>query len=223
MNQPEHTTAAVERCLQALADAPHPDPVVRELLGRSAARLEFLCRAMLYRSYPRLAKPPHSVLPEEMLSAVVERLIKAMRQVQPAGARQFFALANQHMRWELNDLARRLDQQESSLALIEHNIPAQETSGSPISPNALRMLEAIEQLPIDEREVFDLIRIQGMTQPEAAELLGVSVKTVQRRLARGLLLLSDRLSDLKPAPISSGSSTANGTSPTPSSPDCRRT
>ena len=42
-------------------------------------------------------------------SAVAERLLKAMREARPVNVRQFFALANQHMRWELNDLARRLD------------------------------------------------------------------------------------------------------------------
>ena len=53
------------------------------------------------------------------------------------------------------------------------------------------MLEAIDGLPEDEREVFDLVRIQGMTQAEAAEVLGVSAMTVQRRLNRGLLLLAE--------------------------------
>jgi RNA polymerase sigma-70 factor (ECF subfamily) len=62
------------------------------------------------------------------------------------------------------------------------------------------MLEAIETLPADEGEVFSLVRIQGMTQADAAEVLGVSVKTVQRRLNRGLVLLSAKLSDLQPAP-----------------------
>ena len=46
------------------------------------------------------------------------------------------------------------------------------------------MLRAIDGLPEDEREVFDLVRIQGLTQAEAAEVLGVSAKTVQRRLNR---------------------------------------
>ena len=36
------------------------------------------------------------------------------------------------------------------------------------------MLQAIGALPEDEREAFDLVRIHGMTQVEAAELLGVS-------------------------------------------------
>jgi hypothetical protein len=32
------------------------------------------------------------------------------------------------------------------------------------------MLGAIDELPEDEREVFDLVRIQGMTRAEAARL-----------------------------------------------------
>jgi RNA polymerase sigma-70 factor (ECF subfamily) len=60
------------------------------------------------------------------------------------------------------------------------------------------MLQAIGDLPEEEREVFDLVRIQGMTQVEAADVLGVSNKTVQRRLHRALLILSEALDDLRP-------------------------
>ena len=42
------------------------------------------------------------------------------------------------------------------------------------------------------------MRIQGMTQAEAAHVLGVSAETVKRRLSRGLLLLAVRLADLCP-------------------------
>ena len=78
-------------------------------------------------------------------------------------------------------------------------MPSPETSGSQLSPNTLRILEAIESLGEEEREVFDLVRIQGFSQTEAANLLGVSPKTVQRRLNKGLLLLAEKLSDLEPS------------------------
>ena len=58
------------------------------------------------------------------------------------------------------------------------------------------MLEAIDGLPEDEREAFDLVRIQGLTYAEAAELLVVAPKTVQRRLDRGLRLLTEQLGDI---------------------------
>lgn len=60
------------------------------------------------------------------------------------------------------------------------------------------MIEAIDGLPADEREVFDLVRVQGLTQVEAAEVIGVAPKTVKRRLGRGLRLMTERLRDLRP-------------------------
>lgn len=200
----DRTTAAVERFLNELAnvrgDAP-AEPIVRALLASAVNRLHLLCTTLLFRSYPRLTRPPLNLQSEEMLSSVVERLLKAMRQVHPKTVRQFFALASQHMRWELNDLARRLDEQGPAVELRDSLAPAApESSGSLLSANARRMLEAIDRLPDDEREVFSLVRIQGMTQTEAADVLGVSAKTVQRRLNRGLVLLADALADLQPAP-----------------------
>ena len=47
-------------------------------------------------------------------------------------------------------------------------MPAAESSGSSLGPDARRILEAIEDLPEDEREVFSLVRIQGLSQAEAA-------------------------------------------------------
>ena len=196
----EHTTIAVQRYLDELAgvsgDA-SAEPLIRALIGRSVGRLQLLCTTLLLRSYPRLAKPPLNLQPDEMLSSVVDRLLKALREVRPTTVRQFFALANRHMRWELNDLARRLDKETLALGLPEPGIASPETSGSQLSPNTLRILEAIESLPEDEREVFDLVRIQGFTQVEAAGVLCVSQKTVQRRLNKGLLLLTSQLRDLE--------------------------
>jgi RNA polymerase sigma-70 factor (ECF subfamily) len=129
---------------------------------------------------------------------VVERLLKALREARPATVRQFFALAGQHMRWELNDMARRLDEQPAAVALRDGLVPAPAGSDSGLSPEGRRMLEAIDRLPEGEREAFDLVRIQGLTQAEAAVVLGVSAMTVNRRLNRGLELLAEALGDLRP-------------------------
>lgn len=197
----EHTTNAVQRYLDELAgvsgDAP-AEPVVRALIERSVDRLRLLCSTLLFRSYPRLTRPPLNLEADELLSSVVHRLLKALREVRPTTVRQFFALANRHMRWELNDLARRLDKETPAHGLSGAVVVDPESSGSQLSPNTLRVLEAIESLPEEEREAFDLVRIQGFSQLEAADLIGVSPKTVRRRLNQGLLLLMDKLSDLEP-------------------------
>jgi len=194
----EQTTAVVQRYLDQLAGDSPAEPVVRALLDRAIRRLHLLCATLLYRSYPRLTQPPLNLQAEELLSAVAERLLKAMRQIRPQNVRQFFALANQHMRWELNDLARRLDEQPTIVELREGLVPAPASTGSGLSPNGRRMLEAIDNLPDDEREAFGLVRVQGMTQTEAARVLGVAAVTVKRRLNRGLRLLTEKLADLQP-------------------------
>jgi RNA polymerase sigma-70 factor (ECF subfamily) len=194
----EQTTAAVQNYLNALAGDQPAEPIVRALLDRSVRRLQVLCGNLLHRKYRRLTLPPLNLRTDEMVSAVVERLLKAMRSVRPQTVRQFFALVNQHMRWELNDLARRLDEQSSAAELREEFVPAPASSDSILTPDGRRMLEAIDKLPDDEREVFDLVRIQGLAQTEVAEVLGVSAKTVQRRLNRSLMLLANELEDLRP-------------------------
>jgi RNA polymerase sigma factor (sigma-70 family) len=194
----EHTTAVVQRYLDDLAADSPAEPIVRALLERSAHRLHVLCANLLFRSYPRLTKPPLNLETDEMLSGVVEGLLKAMRSIRPQTVRQFFALANQHMRWQLNDLARRLDEQPAVMELQEGIVPAPASSGSGISADGRRMLDAIDKLPDEEREVFGLVRLQGLTKTEAAEVLDVSAKTVQRRLNRARLLLAEELDDLRP-------------------------
>ena len=195
------TTKVVQRYLDQLAhltgDTP-AEPVIRALVERSVNRLHLLCSSMLLRSYPRLTRPPLNLETDEMLSSVVDRLLKALREVRPTNVRQFFALANRHMRWELNDMARRLDKETPAAGLDDAMVAGPVSSDSQLSPNTRRILEAIENLPEEEREAFDLIRIQNLTQPEAAEILGISQSTLHRRLKNGLLLLTEQLSDLDP-------------------------
>ena len=195
----EPTTVAVQRYLDALGGDAPAEPIIRELLERAVHRLERLCANLLHRSYPRLTQPPSNLETAELLGGVVEGLLKAMRSVRPQSVRQFFALANQHMRWQLNDLARRLDERPVSLELHEGVVPAPASSDSGITPDGRRMLAAIENLPDEEREVFGLVRLQGLTHVEAAGMLDVSAKTVQRRLNRASLLLSEELDNLRPS------------------------
>jgi len=194
----EPTTAVVQRYLDALAGDTADDAVIRALLDRAVCRLHHLCGTVLHRGYPRLTRPPLNLQSDEMLSAVVERLLKALREARPSNVRQFFALAGQHTRWELNDLARRLDHRPAAVELHEGLVPVDRGSDSAISPDVHRMLEGIDALPADEREAFDLVRVQGMTHAEAAGVLGVATRTVKRRLDRGLRLLTERLGDLRP-------------------------
>jgi RNA polymerase sigma factor (sigma-70 family) len=207
----DHTTVVVQRYLNELGGDTPSEPVIRALLDRATGRLQILCKHLLYRSYPRLTRPPFNLQADELLSSVVERLLKSLRTIRPQTVRQFFGLANQHIRWELSDLARRLDQMPSAAELHDSVVPGPQSSASLLSPAGQRMLEAIENLPAEEQEVFGLVRIQGLTQAESAAILGVSTKTVQRRLNRSLLLLAEQLRDLQPLPQQPADAKADGT------------
>ena len=198
MNE-EPTTVVIQRYLDALPGDAAAEPVVRELLERAAGRLRLLCGTLLHKSYPRLTRPPANLETDELLGDVVAGLLTALRKTRPPTVRRFFALANQHMRWQLNDLAGRLDKQPGVGALAESGVAASPaSSASGLGPDARRILEVIEGLPEDEREVFELVGIQGLTHAEAATVVGVSEKTVQRRLSEARLLLAERLADLRP-------------------------
>jgi RNA polymerase sigma-70 factor (ECF subfamily) len=198
MNE-EPTTAIIQRYLNALPGDSAAEPPIRELLERAVGRLRLLCARFLHKSYPRLTRPPVNLETDELLGGVVAGLLTALRTTRPPTVRRFFALANQHIRWQLSALARRLDEQPPAAALAESGVAASPSStASGLSPDGRRMLEAIEGLPEDEREVFDLVGIQGLTHGEAATVVGVSEKTVQRRLNRARFLLAERLADLRP-------------------------
>jgi RNA polymerase sigma-70 factor (ECF subfamily) len=198
MNE-EPTTAAIQRYLDARPGDNAAEPIIRDLLKRAAGRLRLLCANLLHGSYPRLTRPPVNLETDELLGSVVAGLPMTLRATRPATVRQFFAVARQHVRWQLNDLARRLDERPAAAALPEAGVAVPPNStGSGLTPDGRRVLSAIEGLPEDGRKVFDLVGVQGLTHGEAAAVVGVTEKTVRRRLNRARFLMAQRLADLRP-------------------------
>ena len=77
-----------------------------------------------------------------------------------------------------------------------HDSGEYEKTIEPQSPIEWMILhEAIEGLPKDAQEVFNLTLYDGCTQEEVSELLGVSVRTVKRRVQTAKLLLFEALRD----------------------------
>ena len=146
---------------------------MRNLLGRAVHRLEGLCAIMLHRDYPRLARPPSNLETDEMLGGVVEGLLKAMDSIRPQTVRHFFALANQHMRWQLNDLARRMDERPVAVELSEELLARPGQQRFRYHPGRTPDVGGDRQSAGGRREVFGLVRLQGLTHAEAAEVLDV--------------------------------------------------
>jgi RNA polymerase sigma-70 factor (ECF subfamily) len=63
--------------------------------------------------------------------------------------------------------------------------------------------EAIDTLPADEREVFQLVWYGGLQQKDVAELLDISVPTVQRRWYKARHLINQAMQGESP-PVGEG-------------------
>ncbi|MFO0880545.1 MAG: RNA polymerase sigma factor [Gemmataceae bacterium] len=138
---------------------------------------------------------------DDVLQKAMVRLHRALGHVRPPNVRALIGLAAQQIRWVLGDLVREASsttRPHLSLSGMSGPLQADELP-SPQSGEPGTLLEwadfhaAIERLPAEHRDLFDLLFYQGLTQPLAAELLGLSLRTVKRRWQHARLALQDAL------------------------------
>jgi len=68
--------------------------------------------------------------------------------------------------------------------------PYSEPEGLAVAKEVGRLLEgALEQLPSSQREAFELMRFDGLSQEEAASVLGISVSALKFRAYRAVVAL----------------------------------
>ena len=161
---------------------------VDALLRQSEERLTWLARRM-FGDFERVRRWADT---GDVLQNAMIRLLAALRQVKPQNPRAFLALATLQIRRELIDLARRFYGPQGMGANHDSNtgkdssaIGAREQLDLSHEPTSIvqwaELHEQIEALPEDERDAVGLLFYQGLTQPEAAELLNISLRTLQRR------------------------------------------
>jgi len=189
--------------LQYLERLRQGDPSARHsLLNGTCERLGQLTRLML-RDYPRLKRWEET---DDVLQNALLRLYRALEQVAPPTPRDFFRLATLQIRRELIDLVRHYYGAEGQGLHHATNVETPEKSGgAPLyekadgthDPSRLaawcEFHQQVERLPEEEREVYDLIYYHELGHTEAAELLGVSARTVKRRYQAACLRLHDAL------------------------------
>ncbi len=135
---------------------------------------------------------------DDVLQNSLIRLHRSLDEVRPESARQFYGLATTQIRRELIDLARKYHGAEGVGANhhTDGGISADNKSNN-AEPNNIeawaKFHEIVEALPEPERDVVNLLWYEEMTQPEAAEVLGVSLATLKRRWQSARIRLSDTL------------------------------
>jgi RNA polymerase sigma-70 factor (ECF subfamily) len=166
-----------------------------EVIAHACDRLRTLTRRML-RGFRRVRRWAET---DDVLQNSLLRLHRALAEVQPETPRQFYALAAQQIRRELLDLAR---QQYGPEGIgtnhdTDPGIAAEKEVSLADEPHDLegwtRFHEQVEKLTDEQREVFDLLWYEGLTQPEAATVLSVSLKTVKRRWQDARLFLFEAM------------------------------
>jgi RNA polymerase sigma factor (sigma-70 family) len=176
--------------------------VVDELLTITADRLNRLARKML-KDFPGVARWEQ---PKDVAQNAVIRLDRALRAVAPPTARDFFRLAAAQLRRELIDMARHYygprgpgahHSSQAGGAGQAGGVPLPATPDTTYDPGRLaawaEFHRAVESLSDDDRELFDLLWYQGVSQAEAAALLAVSERTINSRWLAARVRLSDAL------------------------------
>lgn len=165
---------------------------IDELLCAISARLERLAHRML-RDFPgvRTGSDTGDVVQGAML-----RLMSALENVQPTSTREFAGLAALQVRRELLDLARHFAARGVGSRVADPGTADFGTGGGDVPADLelwARFHAGVEDLPVEEREVFGLIYYHGHTRVQAALLFGVSERTVYRWWASACALLNSRL------------------------------
>ena len=177
--------------LQAVFDAHTggPDELREALINHTYQRLRLLT-AKFVGGYPGVRRWEQT---DDVLQNASIRLWKSLAEVQPENTASFFGLAATQIRRELIDLARRYqgplglganhatddgDGENKNAAIARKRDPAD----GPVTLSEWTDLhECVESLDAEHQGVFDLLYYQGLTQPQAAEVLGLSLRTLKRR------------------------------------------
>ena len=165
------------------------DTARQRLIEHSCERLRGLARKML-RRFPKVRRWEET---DDVFVEAVTRLYRALETVQPESPRHFYNLAATQIRRVLIDLSRRY---YGSEGLGSHHDTAARNGDGDATPkfeqndtsnepsNLLEWTdfhEQVEKLPEEEREVFNLLWYEEMSQDEAAGVLGVTARTIRRR------------------------------------------
>lgn len=169
-----------------------------EIIAHACERLRLLTRRML-KNYPKVKRWSET---DDVLQNAMIRLHRSLAEIQPETPRQFYGLATTQIRRELIDLARHHYGAHGNGA--NHHTDGGETTerkSDEREPESLEgwslFHEAVEGLPDDEREAVNLIWYEGLSQPDAAQLLEISLATLKRRWQRARITLGKLVEDIE--------------------------
>jgi RNA polymerase sigma factor (sigma-70 family) len=171
--------------LQGLIDrlARGDDSARAELLVRAYQRLRRIASAMFHRDFPGL-RDRHDL--ESVVDESWARLMRALETVRPPTVEDFLRLVAHKVRQVLLDMAGHQKKRDDRLRgdANGHREPVDrgEPADDSLEPGRLALLtefhRQVENLPGDQRTVFDLHYYTDLPQAEIARLLGLHPRKV---------------------------------------------
>lgn len=188
--------------LQGLLDlVRRGDPRAKSLLlDHARDRLLRLTRRM-FMNYPTLRRWEAT---DDVLQKSLIRLSRALDAVEVDSARHFLNLAATQIRRELLDLKKHYFGAHGKGRHHHTDKQASDEAGGSLhsrtdEPEDLSQWEnfhsQVESLPEDLKEVVNLLFYKGLSQEEAADVLGVSQSTIKRRWHEARVRLHETLRD----------------------------
>jgi RNA polymerase sigma-70 factor (ECF subfamily) len=195
-NPNERTTVRLQKCLDRARNG--ETAAQEELIQIAWKRLLYLT-AKMFRGYPLLRRFEDT---DDIFQKAMMRFWESLKRTAAGSLREFFGRASLEIRRTLRDLTRHHFGPErgggkQAVEIDDATVDRPALTAPDMSPNELTVWEdfhtAIEELSAELREVFELIWYHELIHVEVAQLVGVSVRTVQTRWREARLEVFDKL------------------------------
>lgn len=144
---------------------------------------------------------------DDVVQQLSTRMLRALDTQSLTTPRDFFKLAATNLHWELKALREHHQAAKRSGRLLETNTEHDPKGGPPMVGRKLaeaaarpdwdetmaRYLDAIEGVSADDREMLDLVILNGLTQEEAAATIEMPLSTFKRHYGDARLRLARRI------------------------------
>jgi RNA polymerase sigma factor (sigma-70 family) len=170
--------------------APLKQPLRWPIGNAQYRRIRILSSRML-SDFPTVRRTDDT---SDVAHSAIIRLNASLQKVQPESELHFWRLVALAIRRTLLDVAR----QSKPPISLESDFEAEDRHCVDHQANWAEFHERVADLPETERELLELHWYAGLTQQQVAELLGVDIRTIERRWRTAKLSLHRLLYDCVP-------------------------
>jgi RNA polymerase sigma-70 factor (ECF subfamily) len=169
------------------------DPAARaQVVSAAYERVRRLARVILNEDFPALKSAPSLLQTTDVANEAVVGIYTMLAEIQPRTPLDFYRLAAQRIRWLLLDRSKAAERTRREQRRSVEKMPSP-TPSDTNSESLESLYTHIEGLPEQERQVVDLLYFHGLLQSEAADILGVTERSVRRYWTSARLHLSQTL------------------------------